>query len=46
MGLEEVFDPTRSDLSGMADEPHLHVRSIEQLVTVSLRKYHYASRSE
>ncbi|XP_024084653.1 serpin-Z1C-like isoform X2 [Cimex lectularius] len=40
LGIRSLFDPFKSDLSNMSPEPHLFVRTIEQVVTVSLRKYY------
>ncbi|KAF6206339.1 hypothetical protein GE061_017571 [Apolygus lucorum] len=44
LGIHSVFDPFRADLSPMTSEPHLFVRTIEQVVTVSLRKYYASNR--
>lgn len=34
-----MFDPRRSNLSGMSTDPELYVRNIEQSVTVVIRNY-------
>jgi len=39
LGIWDVFDPRRADLSGMSDDPELYVRNIEQSVTVVIRNY-------
>ncbi|KAJ4437326.1 hypothetical protein ANN_17464 [Periplaneta americana] len=39
LGIWDVFDPRRSDLSGMSNDPDLYVRNIEQAVTVVIRNY-------
>ncbi|KAL1140889.1 hypothetical protein AAG570_000817 [Ranatra chinensis] len=44
LGVRRIFDPYRADLSEMATEPHVFVRTIEQVVTVSLRKYYHNHR--
>ncbi|BES95536.1 Serpin (serine protease inhibitor) [Nesidiocoris tenuis] len=44
MGIHSIFDPFRADFSPMTSEPHLFVRTIEQVVTVSLRKYFMSNR--
>nr|XP_014276409.1 mucin-5AC-like [Halyomorpha halys] len=39
LGILSVFDPSTADLSAMSPEKGIFVRTIEQVVTVSLRKY-------
>jgi hypothetical protein len=39
LGIWDVFDPRRANLSGMANDPDLYVRNIEQSVTVVIRNY-------
>nr|CAD7200721.1 unnamed protein product [Timema douglasi] len=39
MGIWDVFDPRRANLSGMSPDPDLYVRNIEQAVTVVIRNY-------
>ena len=39
LGIWDVFDPRRADLSGMSEDPELYVRNIEQSVTVVIRNY-------
>ncbi|KAK9496997.1 hypothetical protein O3M35_012794 [Rhynocoris fuscipes] len=40
LGIVRLFDPFQADLSVMSPEKNLFVRTVEQVVTVSLRKYH------
>lgn len=46
LGVVKVFDPLQADLSAMSPEPQLYVRTIEQVVTVSVRKYFANHRCE
>ncbi|KAK3907649.1 Leukocyte elastase inhibitor C [Frankliniella fusca] len=39
LGIWDLFDPRRADLSGMTDDPDLYVRNIEQAVTVVVKNY-------
>ncbi|XP_021928799.1 uncharacterized protein LOC110834206 isoform X2 [Zootermopsis nevadensis] len=39
LGIWDVFDPHRANLSGMSDDPELYVRNIEQSVAVVIRNY-------
>ncbi|PNF15851.1 hypothetical protein B7P43_G09054 [Cryptotermes secundus] len=39
LGIWDVFDPRRANLSGMSNDPELYVRNIEQSVTVVIRNY-------
>nr|CAD7262705.1 unnamed protein product [Timema shepardi] len=39
MGIWDVFDPRRANLSGMSLDPDLYVRNIEQSITVVIRNY-------
>lgn len=39
LGIWDVFDPRRANLSGMSNDPDLYVRNIEQSVTVVIRNY-------
>ncbi|KAJ9594286.1 hypothetical protein L9F63_014291, partial [Diploptera punctata] len=39
LGIWDVFDPRRANLSGMSNDPDLYVRNIEQAVTVVIRNY-------
>jgi len=39
MGIWDLFDPRRADLSGMTSTPNLYVRNIEQAVTVVVKSY-------
>ncbi|XP_073971873.1 uncharacterized protein isoform X2 [Rhodnius prolixus] len=44
LGIVSLFDPFKADLSAMSPEPNLYVRTIEQVVTVSVRKYYTSQR--
>ncbi|KAK6633548.1 hypothetical protein RUM44_004155 [Polyplax serrata] len=39
LGVWDVFDPRRSNLSRMSSDPELYVRNVEQSVTVVIRNY-------
>ncbi|XP_075236520.1 uncharacterized protein LOC142333383 [Lycorma delicatula] len=38
LGIKDIFDSHRADLSEMSKDPNLFVRSIEQVVTISVRE--------
>ncbi|XP_022192494.2 serine-rich adhesin for platelets [Nilaparvata lugens] len=40
LGIRDIFDQQRADLSEMSPDPNLFVRSVEQVITISVRKYY------
>ncbi|XP_049801646.1 uncharacterized protein LOC126236400 isoform X2 [Schistocerca nitens] len=39
LGIWDIFDPKRANLTGMSDDPELYVRNIEQTIKVNIRNY-------
>ncbi|XP_054271341.1 uncharacterized protein LOC128992023 [Macrosteles quadrilineatus] len=39
LGVRKIFDGFMANLCEMSDEPNLYVRSVEQVITISVQKY-------
>lgn len=46
LGIRNIFDAYLANLCEMSSEPNLYVRSVEQVITISVQKYYTFHKCE